>query len=141
MKPGDIVINPNFSEGAKGEYFQKYCLIEEILPHKQRKGGLAARLVGIHSREFLTHASLEVLAQHQINQIAMNQEQEVSPVFVTKKEIAATCKVTIVTVSAWMKSGKIPYLKIGRRVLFDKQKVMNHLVEKYEVNKQSNLDG
>lgn len=47
--------------------------------------------------------------------------------FLSKKELAHMCGVTIFTISKWMKDGKISYLKIGRKVLFPEKKVLEQL--------------
>ena len=57
--------------------------------------------------------------------------------FLSKKELATLVGVTIVTISRWMKDGKISYLKIGRRVLFQEQKVLAQL-NQYEQKNESN---
>ena len=57
--------------------------------------------------------------------------------FITKKDLAKMLSVTVVTISNWMKEGKIPYFKIGRRVLFQEKKVLAQL-NQYEQKNESN---
>ena len=44
-----------------------------------------------------------------------------------KEQMAAFAGVTTPTISNWMKSGLVPYLKIGKTVRFDPEAVMKHL--------------
>ncbi|MEZ5040294.1 MAG: helix-turn-helix domain-containing protein [Saprospiraceae bacterium] len=45
----------------------------------------------------------------------------------TKKETAYFCKVSIATINRWMKTGRISYLKLGRKVLFNHDQVLQDL--------------
>ena len=55
------------------------------------------------------------------------------PILMTKKELATLVKTSIPSINRWMKSGKIPYLKVGKKVLFDREKVIEHLQSKFTV--------
>lgn len=44
-------------------------------------------------------------------------------VYLSREEVAGLLKVSKVTVNTWMKSGKLPYTRIGRRVLFKKEEI------------------
>lgn len=59
--------------------------------------------------------------------------QTAMPILMTKKELATLVKTSIPSINRWMKSGKIPYLKVGKKVLFDREKVMEHLQSKFTV--------
>jgi len=50
----------------------------------------------------------------------------------TKKEAALFCKVSIATINRWMKLGKISYLKLGRKVLFNQAQVIEDL-ERFKI--------
>ena len=53
---------------------------------------------------------------------------------VRKTEIALTYSVTTRTVDNWMKTGKIPYFKIGKIVRFDPTKVAEALA-RFEIGR------
>lgn len=56
-------------------------------------------------------------------------------VLLSKEEIKKLFNVSLVTVSDWMKSGKLPYFRMQRRVYFRKSeinKVMSRLPSKYK---------
>jgi excisionase family DNA binding protein len=59
--------------------------------------------------------------------------QTAMPILMTKKELATLVKTSIPSINRWMKSGKIPYLKVGKKVLFDREKVIEHLQSKFTV--------
>jgi excisionase family DNA binding protein len=44
--------------------------------------------------------------------------------FLCRKDVARILKVSLVTISAWTKSGKIPYHRIGSRVYFMKSEIL-----------------
>ena len=41
-----------------------------------------------------------------------------------RKDVAALFKVSLVTITQWMKSGKLPYHRINSRIFFKKEEVM-----------------
>ena len=41
----------------------------------------------------------------------------------SKQKVADHFDVTLTTITRWMKSGQLPFIKIGRRVLFDPLKI------------------
>lgn len=53
--------------------------------------------------------------------------------YLSKKELQKKLGVSLPTISRWMRDGKIPFLKIGKRVLFDPQKVEEHLDKNFTV--------
>lgn len=58
----------------------------------------------------------------------------------TKKELAVILKASIPSIDRWMKTGKIPYIKVGRKVLFNQETVMEHLNEKYSITQSVHSD-
>ena len=50
-----------------------------------------------------------------------------------KREVAARLKRSVRTVDAWMKAGKLPYIKLGKTVLFRWADVLEKL-QTYRVN-------
>jgi len=47
--------------------------------------------------------------------------------FLSRKEVCEKLKITEPTLWRLQKSGKIPFVKIGRRILFEKQAVLNSI--------------
>lgn len=58
----------------------------------------------------------------------------------TKKELAVILKASIPSIDRWMKSGKIPYIKVGRKVLFNQETVIEHLNEKCSITQSVHND-
>lgn len=54
---------------------------------------------------------------------------------VTIEEIARTLKVSTKTVRYWRSRNEIPYLKVGRHLRFEPQKVLSHFEKTTEENK------
>lgn len=52
--------------------------------------------------------------------------------YLTRKEVAEKFHVSLSTVHAWINSGKIQAVKIGRRTLFDLSEVENATSPKYK---------
>ena len=52
--------------------------------------------------------------------------------YLTRKEVAGKFHVSLSTVHAWINSGKIQAVKIGRRTLFDLSEVENATSPKYK---------
>lgn len=52
--------------------------------------------------------------------------------YLTRKEVAAKFHVSLSTVHAWINSGKIQAVKIGRRTLFDLSEVESATSPKYK---------
>ena len=52
--------------------------------------------------------------------------------YLTRKEVAEKFHVTLSTVHAWINSGKIQAVKIGRRTLFDLSEIENAASPKYK---------
>jgi excisionase family DNA binding protein len=50
-----------------------------------------------------------------------------------KREVAAKLKRSVRTVDAWMREGKLPYIKVGKTVLFRWTDVLEKL-NQYRVN-------
>ena len=57
----------------------------------------------------------------------MKPEKPTSRNLLTKRELADVYRVSTRTVSNWMKSGVLPYLKVGRVVRFDRASVSEAL--------------
>jgi len=53
---------------------------------------------------------------------------------IDKREIAARLKISTRSVDEWQRSGKIPYLKIGKTVRYRWPDVLAHLQDKYRTN-------
>ncbi len=53
--------------------------------------------------------------------------------YITKAEMARRLNRTGRTVEKWMRAGRLPYLKIGRSILFHWPTVENYLKERYQV--------
>ena len=51
--------------------------------------------------------------------------------FIRKREVALRVGKTVRTVDAWMRSGVLPYFKIGRSVLFRWSDVEKHIISNY----------
>jgi excisionase family DNA binding protein len=51
----------------------------------------------------------------------------------TKKELAARLKVTVRTVENWQRRGVLPYIKIGKVVLFEYSEVLEFLKANFRV--------
>ena len=63
--------------------------------------------------------------QGKSNQVPSNQEIQ----YLTRKDIAEGLKITLPTLRAWTKSGKIKAYRIGRRILYDPVEVRQSLIE------------
>lgn len=53
--------------------------------------------------------------------------------YITKPEVARRVEKTVRTVDGWMRSGLLPYYKIGRSVVFKWSEVEAHLAANYRV--------
>ena len=51
----------------------------------------------------------------------------------TKPEVAKRVRKSKRTIDLWMRQGKLPYIKLGKSVLFDWRAVMEHL-SRFRVN-------
>ena len=54
--------------------------------------------------------------------------------YIDKKELAKRLHKTPRTIEIWMKQGLLPYIKLGRSCLFNWQRVVSHLEEKFGQN-------
>jgi excisionase family DNA binding protein len=52
----------------------------------------------------------------------------------TKPEMAQLVRRKEKTIERWMQAGRLPYLRVGRTILFPLREVMSHLKEKYGRN-------
>lgn len=59
-------------------------------------------------------------------------------IILRRKEVAKLFSVSLVTISDWMKTGKLPYHRINSRIFFKKSEVMKsmEIKEKYKKSKQ-----
>ncbi|MFZ2897968.1 MAG: helix-turn-helix domain-containing protein [Saprospiraceae bacterium] len=64
------------------------------------------------------------------NEIAESSE------LLNKRQAAEFCKVSEATIQRWMEANKVTYIKIGARVLFRKDKLIDDL-KKFEVPVQN----
>jgi excisionase family DNA binding protein len=55
------------------------------------------------------------------------EKQEPETVLITRKEVAAILGISLVTLNTWTKQGKVPALRIGTRVRYNKDEVLNSL--------------
>ena len=80
---------------------------------------------GINTSDYETNNAMKVQTQPTHTAIA-------SDGFLDKTELAQRLRRTPRTVEKWMRCGRLPYLKIGRSVLFDWGAVQKHLNENYQ---------
>jgi excisionase family DNA binding protein len=45
----------------------------------------------------------------------------------TKREMADELDISLVSLTEWMKQGKIPYMRMGKRIYFKKNEVVNSM--------------
>jgi len=57
------------------------------------------------------------------------------PVFLDKKQLARKLNIGVRTVERWMSNQLIPYLRVGNKVLFDLQRVIDAL-KRFEVKEK-----
>ncbi|VTP93927.1 helix-turn-helix domain-containing protein [Sphingobacterium daejeonense] len=55
---------------------------------------------------------------------AGNPERQPTEKLLTKKEMAAELDISLVSLTDWMKQGRIPYMRMGKRIYFKKQEVV-----------------
>ncbi len=60
-------------------------------------------------------------------------ESSLSDVMLTKRELAERLKMTVRTVENWQRRGFLPYMKVGRMVLFHWPDVLEHLKSRFGV--------
>jgi excisionase family DNA binding protein len=53
--------------------------------------------------------------------------------YLTKSELAARCRRTPRTIEVWMARGYLPFIKLGRSVLFNWPDVQRHWTERHRV--------
>ena len=70
---------------------------------------------------------IETSVKNALEQTASKQEPET--VLLTRNEVAKLLGISLVTLTEWIKQGKIPALRIGTRVRFKKDEVLNSLKE------------
>jgi excisionase family DNA binding protein len=58
------------------------------------------------------------------NAIKINSKAKEEDSLLCRKDLARLFSVSLVTISAWTKSGKLPYYQIGSRIYFKKNEVM-----------------
>lgn len=56
-----------------------------------------------------------------------NTEDTSSEKLLTKKEMADELDISLVSLTDWMKQGKIPYMRMGKRIYFKKNEVVNSM--------------
>ena len=59
-----------------------------------------------------------------IRNTVVNTESTSSEKLLTKKEMADELDISLVSLTDWMKQGKIPYMRMGKRIYFKKQEVV-----------------
>ena len=60
-----------------------------------------------------------------------------SDALLNKKEVAQRLKITVRTVENWQQRGILPFVKVGKIVLFDWPDVLEHLRENFRVCRRS----
>ena len=53
--------------------------------------------------------------------------QQLSEKLFTKREMADELDISLVSLTEWMKQGRIPYMRMGKRIYFKKQEVVNSM--------------
>jgi excisionase family DNA binding protein len=56
-----------------------------------------------------------------------NTASTLSEKLLTKKEMADELDISLVSLTEWMKQGRIPYLRMGKRIYFKKKEVVNSM--------------
>lgn len=73
---------------------------------------------------FITRMKEEIIPI--INSVITNKNTEAQEL-VTRKEVCILLRISEPTLWVLTKSGKLPFIKIGRRVLFDRQQILDFL--------------
>lgn len=68
------------------------------------------------------------------SQIPQQKEEEI---LLKQKDVAKLFSVSLVTINAWMKTGKLPYHRINSRIFFKKSEVLEALQGKKQFKKFS----
>lgn len=55
-------------------------------------------------------------------------EQQGFEKLLTKKEMADELDISLVSLTEWMKQGRVPYMRLGKRIYFKKLEVINSMV-------------
>jgi len=83
----------------------------------------------------MTGSELRAILRDEIN-LALSQQKSKSTLngtdddqILRRKDIAQIFSVSLVTVHSWMKSGQIPFHRIGGRTFFKKGEVLNAMKE------------
>lgn len=61
-------------------------------------------------------------------------------ILIKRKDVSTLFSVSLVTVAAWMKTGKLPYHRINSRIFFKKSEVMEALQSKKEFKRFRNIN-
>jgi len=62
-----------------------------------------------------------------IRKTTLTSEKQVSEKLLTKKEMADELDISLVSLTEWMKQGRVPYMRLGKRIYFKKQEVINSM--------------
>src|SRR5690606_23022539 len=62
-----------------------------------------------------------------VQHTSSNTEIRSSEKLLTKKEMADELDISLVSLTDWMKQGKIPYMRMGKRIYFKKNEVVNSM--------------
>lgn len=62
-----------------------------------------------------------------VRKLTTNKDHLVSEKLLTKREMADELDISLVSLTDWMKQGRIPYLRMGKRIYFKKQEVVNSM--------------
>ena len=64
-----------------------------------------------------------------------------SDVMLNKAELAARLKLTVRSIENWQRRGALPFVKVGKVVLFHWPDVVDHLITNFRVCRKSNRRG
>jgi len=74
---------------------------------------------------------LKILIRESVEEIiSKNLPRKIEDKLLCRKDVARLLSVSLVTVSTWMKSEKLPYHRIGSRIFFKESEVMGLLTQK-----------
>lgn len=55
-----------------------------------------------------------------VQNMTTNSNQQLSEKLLTKREMADQLDISLVSLTEWMKQGRIPYMRMGKRIYFKK---------------------
>lgn len=81
-----------------------------------------------------------IINQSILNAISKTPSVKDEETILRRKDVAKLFSISLVTISDWMKSGKLPYHRINSRIFFKKSELMKciEIKEKYKLFKENN---